>query len=570
MAISAGKASACILVAALACAAAGTQIPTSGPGSNIGKVASLFGNAGSTSVSQGDAVRMAKQASFGPTLALVNHIGDVNLEAWLNEQFASRTSSYQDLALLVVPRNYCNGRSGQDATNCNRDYLSATPVAMRFYANAVTGDDQLRQRTAFALSQIVVASTNAVPSTSGTAAFQQIFLDNAFGNYRDLLRQVTLNPFMGDYLTMADSNKTAPNENYARELMQLFSIGVELINSDGSVVTDSTGAAMQSYTTQDVKEVARALTGWTYARINNAPITDNNARDYSKPMITVPARYDTASKSFLGTVVPANASQDASVDAVVNAVFNHANTPPFVAKRMIQQLVTSNPSPDYIKRVAQVFANNGQGTRGDMKAVVRAILVDPEARGDSKAGNSDGKVKEPVLLMTSLARLLNERTDGYVFTTREAALGQQPFRAPSVFNFYPPDYPLPLSDNLLSPPSKLMTMGTIMSRHNLVYDWTVNGDQTSRGEYNPQAVIAGSTGTQVDWSSWEAFGTDTEALLNRIDLLLFNKTMSSAQRTALRGAVTAITNANAQTQARRRAQAALYIAASSPQFQVDR
>jgi uncharacterized protein (DUF1800 family) len=563
----AAKASACILVAALGCAAVGV-LP--GGGGTLPDVSSLFPTAGSAGVSDGDAVRLAKQASFGPTLALVDRIKQVSAEKWLDEQFAQKTSTYGDLAALAVPRNYCSAKTGTEATICNRDYLSSTPVAMRFYANAVTGQDQLRQRVAFALSQIVVASAVPIPSTSGTATFQQIFLDNAFGNYRDILYQVTLNPFMGEYLTMADSTKTAPNENYARELMQLFSIGTVQLNSDGTPLKDDGGAAIQTYTVTDVKEVARALTGWTYARLNNVAITDNNARDYSRPMIPVAARYDTGAKTFLGKTVPANAPQDASVLAVVDAVFNHANTAPFISKGLIQQLVTSNPSPAYVKRVADVFANNGFGVRGDMRAVVKAILTDPEARGASKAGTSDGKVKEPVLLLTSVARLLGDKTDGYVFTTRDAGLGQAPFRAPSVFNFYPPDYPLPLSDGLLSPASKLMTLGNIMGRHNLVYDWTINGDQASRSEYNPQATIAGATGTQPDWTAWEAFGTDTEAMLDRIDLLVFNKTMSGTQRASLRTAVTAITNANATTQARRRAQTALYIAATSPQFQVDR
>jgi uncharacterized protein (DUF1800 family) len=563
----AAKASACILVAALGCAAVGV-LP--GGGVNLPNVTSLFPTSITGGLSQGDAVRLAKQASFGPTVPLVDSIRQADVDRWLDQQFSLRTSTYSDLAALAVPRNYCSAKTGTELTVCNRDYLSSTPVAMRFYANAVTGQDQLRQRVAFALSQIVVASAVPIPTTAGTATFQQIFLDNAFGNYRDILYQVTLNPFMGEYLTMVDSNRTAPNENYARELMQLFSMGVVQLNSDGTPVQDATGTDVQTYTASDVKEVARALTGWTYARLNNAPITDNNARDYSKPMIQVAARYDTGAKTFLGKTVPANASQDASVLAVVDAVFNHASTPPNISKGLIQQLVTSNPSPAYVKRVADVFANNGFGVRGDMRAVVKAILTDPEARGPSKAGVADGKVKEPVLMLTSIARLLGEQTDGYVFTTRDAALGEAPFRAPSVFNFFPPDYPLPLSDGLLSPPSKLMTLSNIMSRHNLIYDWTINGDQGSRSEYNPQATIAGATGTQPDWTSWEAFGTDTEALLDRIDLLLFNKTMSGAQRTALRTAVTAITNTNAQTQARRRAQTALYIAATSPQFQVDR
>ena len=536
-----------------------------GSGSN-----NLFGGGGAReALTAPDAVRLAKQASFGPTKELVDRIQTAKLSGWLEEQFAATGSSYADLTQRTGVVNRCNALTGQDATNCNRDYRSATPVQMRFYADAMTQPDQLRQRVAYALSQLLVASDVEVNSTAGTATLQQIFLDNAFGNYRDILKAVTLNPYMGDYLDMANSSRTAPNENYARELMQLFSMGVDRLNMDGTPARDAQGALVANYTPDDVKGVARALTGWTYARLNGAALTDNNSLDYSRPMVVNTAIYDTAAKSFLGASVAANATPDASLDAVVTAVFQNTSTAPYVSRHLIQQLVASNPSPAYVGRVAAVFANNGSGVRGDLKAVVRAILTDAEARGDFKAGASDGKVKEPTLLLTSLGRLLGFKSDGYAFLTRDAGIGQQPFKPPSVFNFYPPDYPLAQSTGgLLSPQSKLITTGTVLGRHNLFYDWTVAGD--TRTEYAAQAVIPGATGTTADWAPWEAFGTDTEGLLDRIDLLLLNRTMTAAQRNALRTAVTAVTNANAALQARRRAQTALYVVGSSPQFQIDR
>ncbi len=530
----------------------------------------LFGPGGAReALTAADATRLAKQASFGPTPALVDRIQAAKLSGWLEEQFAATGSTYADLMQRTGAVNRCSALTGQDATNCNRDYRSATPVQMRFYADAMAQPDQLRQRVAYALSQLLVASDLEVNSTAGTATLQQILLDNAFGNYRDILKAVTLNPYMGDYLDMANSSKTAPNENYARELMQLFAMGVDRLNMDGTPVRDAQGAVLANYTPDDVKGVARALTGWTYARLNGSPLTNNNDLDYSKPMVVNTAIYDTTAKSFLGASVAANATPDASVEAVVTAVFQNASTAPYVSRHLIQQLVTSNPSPAYVGRVAAVFANNGAGVRGDLKAVVRAILTDAEARGDFKAGASDGKVKEPTLLLTSLGRLLGFRSDGYAFLTRDSGLGQQPFKAPSVFNFYPPDYPLAQSANaLLSPQGKLITTGTVLGRHNLVYDWTVSGD--TRTEYAAQTVIPGATGTTADWGPWEAFGTDTEGLLDRIDLLMLNRTMTAAQRNALRSAVTAVTNTNAALQARKRAQVALYVVASAPQFQTDR
>ncbi|HWK32878.1 MAG TPA: DUF1800 family protein, partial [Hyphomicrobium sp.] len=185
MAISAGKASACVLVAALGCAAAGWRLTGTEAGANLSQATSLFA-VGVGEDSQASAVRLAKQASFGPSQTLVAHIADVGVDSWLDEQFAAKTSTYVDLANLTVPGDYCGGLGEPEVVFCNRDYLSAGPVAMRFYANAVTGQDQLRQRVAFALSQIVVASANGINTTAGTATFQQIFLDNAFGNYRDI------------------------------------------------------------------------------------------------------------------------------------------------------------------------------------------------------------------------------------------------------------------------------------------------------------------------------------------------------------------------------------------------
>ena len=518
-------------------------------------------------ITPAEAARLAKQASFGPTPELIDRIVALkSASAWIDEQMGLRSSTYADLAAAAVPTNFCSAATGQTLTNCNRDNYSVVPMAMRFYGNATARDDQLRQRVAFALSQILVASDLEVHTTAGLATYNQILLDKGLGNYRDILAAITLNPFMGNFLDMVDSNKASPNENYARELMQLFSLGTVLLNADGTPQTDSAGAPVAAYTNTDVKEVARALTGWTYARLDGAPVSDYNKIDYSKPMILYPARYDTGSKTFLGKTVAANAAQQASVDAVLDAVFNHPNTGPFICKRLIQQLVIANPTPAYVGRVSAVFANNGAGVRGDMKAVIKAILTDSEARGSAAI---PGKVKEPVLLATSLARAIGFTTDGYSLYTRDSGMGQRPFSSPSVFNHYPYDFPLPLGDGAVSPVSKLMTTSTSIARHNFVYDWTVGGDQT-RGEFQPQTVITGSTGTQLGWAAWEALAADETKLLDRINLVLLNGTMTSAQRQALSSAMAAIKNDDPAVQARKRVQVALYVAASSPMFQVDR
>jgi uncharacterized protein (DUF1800 family) len=514
-----------------------------------------------------EAARLAKQASFGPTPELINLIVSMkSVPAWLDLQFSMSSSTYADLAAKPVPSTFCSTLTGQDLTNCNRENFTATPMQMRFYANAIGKDDQLRQRVAFALSQIVVASAVDVGNTAGLATFNQILLGNAFGNYRDILQAVTLNPYMGEYLDMADSNKSQPNENYARELMQLFAVGTVLLNPDGTPQTDNTGAPIATYSNTDVKEVARALTGWTYARLDNAALTDNSKRDWSKPMVMYATRFDTGAKTFLGRTIAANATQQANVDAVVDTMFNHPNTAPYISKRLIQQLTVANPTPAYVGRVAAAFADNGSGVRGDMKAVVRAIYLDPEARTVSQL---PGKVKEPVLLATALARAIGYSSDGYAFVTRDAGMGQAPFRAPSVFNFYPYEFPLPQGDGLVSPVSKLMTTSTTISRHNFLYDWTVGGDAT-RGEFQKQAAITYATGTVPNWASWEALGTDDGKIVDRINLVMLNGSMTKAQRQSVLTAMAAVKNSNAALQTRKRAQVALYIVASSPLFQVDR
>lgn len=547
------------------CGGGGSDSSSSGSGSTGGTTQTT------QSFTQADAVRLAQQGSFGPTKTLVDHIMALgSADAWVTEQFGLTDSSYADLKTRAVATNYCSTMATAAQAVCNRDYLSSTPVAMEFYAHAVQNNDQLRQRVAWALSQLIVASDVEVHTTAGLASFNQVFLDNAFGNYRDILQAVTLHPYMGDYLDMANSSKAAPNQNYARELMQLFSMGVDQLNMDGTLIKDSTGTTVPTYSEDDVRNVAKALSGWTYARLNGAAITDNTQLDYVNPMIVNAAIYDSTAKTFLGKTIAAGATQADSIKGVVDAVFNASSTAPYVSKFLIQQLVMSNPSAAYVGRVAAKFADNGSGVRGDMKAVIRAILTDAEARGTTSTAATPGKVKEPALMLTSLARLIADKTDGYAFTTRDAAMGQAPFRAGSVFNFYPPDYPLALSNGLVSPPSKLMTTATIIARHNLAYDWMVSGDVASRSEYAVQSTIAGAIGTTPDWTDWQAFGTDTSSLIDRINLLMLANTMSSAQRSALTTAINAVTNSDATTQARKRAQVALYIVATSPQFQVDR
>lgn len=509
-----------------------------------------------------DALRLARQASFGPTRDLLQQIGKLGTAGWVDQQLAARGSTYADLA--VARRTDACDTAGQ---TCATNTYSRVPVAMRFYTDAITAPDQLRQRVAFALSQMIVASEEPVRTTAGIATYNQIFLDNAFGNYRTILKTVTLNPYMGAYLNMGDNSAAAPSENYARELLQLFSMGPNRLDANGVPLRDATGGTIPNYGPDDIRGVSRALTGWTYAPIGSAAVGDIRARDYTKPMMPVPARYDSGEKKFLGVTVPAGASPQASVDAVVDTVFNHPSTGPFVARHLIVHLVTANPSPAYVGRIAAVFANNGKGVRGDLKAVVRALLLDPEARTAPRP--ESGKLKEPVLVMTSLARVIGMTTDGYTFLNRDIPLGQPVMHAPSVFNFYQISYPLPGSATLVSPASKLLNTSTVLSMHNLVHDWTLAGD-VKHWDFTTPAGIANGSGTKLVWSNWEAFGTNVNGMIAAIDMLMLGNSLTQAQRTAMRTAALAITDKNPAVQARKRAQLLVYLAGTSPQFLVDR
>lgn len=512
-----------------------------------------------------DVLRLARQASFGPTPQLVARISELGIPGWIDEQFRVRGSTYADL-IKWVPNDYCTNRG---VANCWQVNHTRVPVAARFYADAVLAPDQLRQRVAFALSQIMVLSGATVGNTAGIASYEQLLLDGAFGNYRDLLGKVTMHGSMGLYLSMAGSVRAAPSENYAREMLQLFTMGPVQLNADGTPVLGSNGAPVPNYTSDDIKGVSRALTGWVYA--SSGGRTDWTGNDYTLPMVQRSGNwaYDSQAKSFLGATVPAGAAPAESVRIALDAAFNHPSTPPRLAKLLIQNLVTSNPSPAYVARIGAVFVDNGAGVRGDLKAVVRAILLDPEARGAEPRGGGVGKVKEPVLAMVAVMRAEGLQTDGISATLRDTALGQPVFQAPSVFNFYPPDYPLARSNGLVSPASKLLSAGGTAALQNLIYDWTMGGN-ANRGDWNFNNNLDTFTGTVPLWGGWEAMAGDTDRLVAVVNLLMLNNSASDAQKQALRNAALSITNRDPQIQARRRAQALLYIAASSPNFLVDR
>ncbi|HSV44910.1 MAG TPA: DUF1800 family protein, partial [Ramlibacter sp.] len=369
-----------------------------------------------------DAVRLANQASFGPTDALLTEIHSKGAATWVRDQMASNTARYTSGGSDAVHRNtsetdFCSLPAQTGNPNCWRDWYSSEPLVWDFYRNALGKPDQLRQRVALALQQTVVISEQEVSGTYGLRNYHNALLDNAFGNYRTVLKKVILSPLMGDYLNHVNNDKLAPNENFAREMLQLFSLGTCKLNRNGRLTG---GTCKPVYDNDKVREYAYALTGWTYpaggATAWGCWPEGANCQFYGGDMVAAPALRNTEARTLLsGVTVPAGATAPQALEGVLDSVMNHANVGPFIGQRLIQQLVMSNPPPAYIDRVAQAFntgrytaANGlvfGAGQKGDLAATVAAVLLDSEARAD-RPRRYGGSLRAPVLLFTGVLRAL--------------------------------------------------------------------------------------------------------------------------------------------------------------------
>ncbi len=383
---------------------------------------------------EADAVRMLRQSTFGPNDQLVERVKAIGNAAWLDEQFALPATQYP--AYPWVPANRPDS-CVDDRTlpvradsYCARDNYTLFQLQSRFFADAMSAPDQLRQRVAFAYSQVFVTSGVDNSRNYAMRHYQQIFRDKAFANYEDLITAVTLSPMMGDYLDMVNNVKAnpatgaEPNENYARELLQLFSVGVYKLNQDGTLQYDAFGRPVPTYDQEEIEGFAHVFTGWTYPTIaGNAP-RNINPRNYLGQMEPVAANHDTGAKELLnGATNAAGLSMQQDLAAALRNVLMHPNVGPFLGKQLIQKLVTSDPTPGYVSRVAAAFNDNGAGVRGDMRAVVRAVLMDPEARGANKIDPGWGKLAEPVLWMTQATRALDGASDGVFFALHRRSSG---------------------------------------------------------------------------------------------------------------------------------------------------
>jgi uncharacterized protein (DUF1800 family) len=521
-------------------------------------------------VSKANATRFLEQATFGPTASDISRVQSIGFDAYLNEQFSTGATGYPGFSYVTptAPTDCKRDPAAPTgpASLCARDNYTIFQIQRRFFINALTAPDQLRQRVAFALSQIFVVSDTEINAAYGMAAYQNMLLKNAFGNFRALLTDVTLSPVMGNYLDMVNNDKpnpvrgAEPNENYARELLQLFSIGINKLNLDGTPQMDSQGNPATTYDEDVIEGYAHLFTGWTYAPRPGTDSKWTNPINYEGAMVSFPSHHDTAAKQILdGKLLPAGQTPEQDFSDGLDAIFYHPNVGPFISKQLIQRLVTSNPTPQYVARVATVFNNNGQGQRGDMRAVIKAILLDAEARGDTKTDARYGHLREPAIYMTSILRSLGGQSDGVYLRSQASTMEQDIFSPPSVFNYFPPDYEIP-ETNVVGPEFGILNTSTALNRVNFVYRLVYGNGAAA------DATVTGSTGTKLDLSFLQPYAADADVLVAQLNQRLMHGTLSAGAHAAIAQAVNRI----AATDSTNRVRMAVYLLATSLQYQVER
>jgi len=499
-----------------------------------------------------EAYRLVEQTTFGPQLDDITQ-AQAGPEAWINAQ-------------MQMPATFMT--EGLYRANSSRwnEYVNV------WWRQAIKANDQLRQRVAFALSEIFVVSAHdgLGQQQFGLANYYDILLRHSFGNYRDLLYEITLNPVMGEYLSMKGNRKPdpdkniQPDENYARELLQLFSIGQVMLNEDGTPILDKDGVPKAAYDQTVIENFARVFTGWHFANAEDFKWPKN--KDYITPMKAWQEYHDTGSKTLLRRAeIPAGLTAEEDLNLALNNVFNHPNVGPFLSKQLIQRLVTSNPSTQYVRDVAAVFNQNISGERGNLGSVVKAILMHNEARfGHVDNPDTFGKLKEPLIRLSQLWRAFEPETIHYNFNYGWAKheLGQAPLNSPSVFNFFRPDFSQPgeISNlGLDSPEFEILdetSVITITSRLLASTLWSHNFKNENDGNR-----IAINITREMELEP------DEDALLGHLDLLLLGGQMSAEMRTELKELMGARSYANAASQ---RVVEAIFLIVTSPDAAIQR
>lgn len=544
----------------------------------VERVYNPMGSTGPEGTSMPDIVRLLEQSTWGANDALIAQVQGQGISGFVLDQIYNQTpSSYPTLPLVPGSRTTLCGTTTTPGYNtCIRENYTVYLLQNQFFVNAFYGPDQLIQRTSWAWHKIMVASAqdNQIQQGSHFAPYLQIFDTYGLGNYRDLLYNLTLNGAMGRYLNMEGSTKNNPNENYAREIMQLFSIGLVKLNPNGTVVIDPmTGQPVRTFVGTDVTAYAKAFTGWSLAR---PPQT--GVQNFIDPMIVRTPQttyHDRTAKTLLnGVQVPANTDTAVELGIAIDSLANHDNVAPFISQQFIQQLVTSNPTPAYVMRISQQFTNTG----GDLAQMVYNILLDAEARGDSKGGAMYGKLREPVQYINNVARAFNPLSfdqttysDGYL-TPQATPMAQNVFKPDSVFSYFSPFKTIPDS-TVLMPELQILDATTALKRYNYVQvmanpNGAVGADgikPTTPPPPPPDRPIA-PVGTKLDFSVLTSMAGDPNAMLDYLNGLMLHGTLTAQNRTSI---VTAI-NAVAASNPLRRAKVAVYLVATSSQYQVQR
>ncbi|MBT1444090.1 DUF1800 family protein [Shewanella sp. JM162201] len=477
-----------------------------------------------------EASRLLHQATMGPVSGEISASAGISEEEWIAQQMALPQSS-----LLANIRLYGN----ETELNYNTNHWVDT-----WWRTSMAAPDQLRQRVAFALSEIFVVSTKGAGLTReprGMANYYDMLAAHAFGNFRDLLEDVTLSPVMGVYLSHLGNEKAdearniRPDENYAREVMQLFTIGLEMLNADGTPIIGNDGRAIATYGQDEIEGFARVFTGWTYG---GATRWVNPQKNYLVPMTAWAAYHSPEQKQLLGgTVLPAGQSAEQDLSDALDNLFNHPNVGPFIGKQLIQRLVRSNPSPAYVARVSAVFNDNGSGVRGDMAAVVKAILLDDEARIPNLADNRAGKVREPLLRTMQLWREFKaDSVSGRVLTLdMEESHGQAPLGSPSVFNFFRPNFaPAALqADGLVAPELQIANDASLIGHMNFSHMATYSRIAEKISSPGDQWILI-HLSEHADLLSKQGI----DALLDRWNLVFCAGTMTATERRILKDVYT--------------------------------
>ncbi len=504
-----------------------------------------------------EAYQFLNQASFGATLAEAEAVISMGQEAWIDDQM-QKPASLQLPHLQALP-------APQFPFELHADRVDV------WFRNSLYGEDQLRQRVAFALSEILVVSQLGALSNLpfAVADYYDLLASNAFGNYRDLLEEVTLHPAMGVYLSMLGNEKPdpllniRPDENYAREVMQLFSIGLVELNIDGTEKLDDLGQPIPTYSQEIIEGFAHVYTGWTFAGAPSFREARPTRFNQVIPMQLYPGFHDTDAKTLLdGVALPAGQTGEQDLAAALDNIFDHPNVGPFIAIRLIQRLVTSNPSPGYVRRVAEVFNNNGAGVRGDLAAVVKAILLDEEAR-PAMAMEIDGKLKEPLLRVTQLWKSYNATSNSGRFPLNAAFIlfGQGPLQSPSVFNFFSPFYAPPgeiRDSSLVAPELEIATeyLNTQFTNLMLLQCFFLNS----------QSQDLEDDDVFINFEEEIAIAGDVDALIDRVAEKLLAGQISDTLRQEIGGMLALIP----ESEPALRAAETIYFVVTSPEYAYQR